>query len=212
MRLIQLAAVSFAVLGVAACARYPLGMSESEFKVLSPEHQLEARSKQAELDTAEERRRAEQLAAQRQERAAYMARLNAVGAFAAPTLPPWAGAALPYAVPLPVPVPSNPAANSYSRIVIMGGLVNVPVGDSLVRTKRDWRPALPEAFILAEGQSAVITLERADGKPGSNTLRVARLGGTIVVGYDQEVYPLAGTYPLEINGVIRGAAISIAPG
>ena len=70
MRLIQLVAVTFALLGVAACARYPLGMSETEFKALLPGQQLEARNKQADLDAAEERRRAEELAARRQERAA----------------------------------------------------------------------------------------------------------------------------------------------
>lgn len=209
MRLIQLVAVTFALLGVAACARYPLGMSESEFKALSAEQQLEARSKQAELDTAEERRRAEELAARRQERAAYTARLNAGGVFAGPMLGPWGGA-VPY--PVPVPVPSNPIASAYSRILIVGGVVNVPVGDGLVRTRRDWRPALPVPVFLAEGETALIEIERADRKPGSNTLRVARLSGTIVVGYDQEIYPLAGTYPLEISGVIRGAVISIAPG
>ena len=209
MRLIQLVAVTFALLGVAACARYPLGMSETEFKALLPGQQLEARNKQADLDAAEERRRAEELAARRQERAANMARLNAAGGFAAPMLGPWGGA-VPY--PVPVPVPSTPIASAYSRILIVGGVVNVPVGDGLVRRRRDWRPALPVPIVLAEGETALIEIERADRKPGSNTLRVARLSGTIVVGYDQEIYPLAGTYPLEISGVIRGAVISIAPG
>lgn len=209
MRLLHFVGVTFALLGVAACARFPLGMSESEFKALSAEQQLEARSKQAELDTAEERRRAEELAARRQERAAYMARLNAGGVFAGPMLGSWGGA-VPY--PVPVPVPSNPIASAYSRILIVGGVVNVPVGDGFVRTRRDWRPALPVPIVLAEGETALIEIERADGKPGSNTLRVARLSGTIIVGYDQEIYPLAGTYPLEISGVIRGAVISIAPG
>ncbi|KAA1053828.1 hypothetical protein [Azospirillum argentinense] len=206
MRLIQLAAVSVVILGLAACARYPLGMSEADFRALTPEQQLEARTKQAELDVAEERRQAEQLAVHRQERAAYMARFYAGRAFATPMLP-WMGA-----VPYPVPGPGVSVASPYSRVVIMGGQVNVPVGDGLVRTKRDWRPALPEAFILAEGETTNVEIERADGKPGSTTLRIARLNGTIVVGFDQEVYPLVGTYPLEIDGLIRGAAISIAPG
>ena len=192
-------AVAVALLGATACARYPLGMSEAEFKALPPERQLEARAKQAELDAVEERRRAEQIAAQRQERAERMARMyGALGA-------------LPYGV-LGGPGYAPPAhLSGASRILIRGGQVSVPVGDGLVRTKRDWRPALPAVFVLAEGETVNVAIDRADRKSGSAVLRISRLNGTIVAGYDQEVFPLVGTYPLEVDGVIRGAAISIAP-
>jgi hypothetical protein len=54
------------VLGLAACARYPLGMSEAEWLSLSPQQQLEARAKQAEIDRAREA----ELAAERARREA----------------------------------------------------------------------------------------------------------------------------------------------
>ena len=54
------------VLAVAACARYPLGMSEAEWPSLSPQQRLEARAQQAEIDRAREA----ELAAERARREA----------------------------------------------------------------------------------------------------------------------------------------------
>lgn len=65
---------------LAACTIYPLGMSEDEWESLTPAQQMQARSKQAELDQAERERRAEvaRIAAEREakERAEYETRLQ----------------------------------------------------------------------------------------------------------------------------------------
>jgi len=56
---------------VAGCAFYPLGMSEAEWNRLTPQQQLEARTKQAELDheraLLREKQRAEQEAQEREQ-------------------------------------------------------------------------------------------------------------------------------------------------
>ena len=55
---------------LAACASYPLGMSKEEWARLTPEQQMEARMKQADLNRANAERRAAQAEARRQRYAA----------------------------------------------------------------------------------------------------------------------------------------------
>jgi len=72
-RLGQCALVAAMTLVLAACTIYPLGMSKEEWTLLTPEQQLEARMKQADLNRANAARRAEQAAARRQKYAAMEA-------------------------------------------------------------------------------------------------------------------------------------------
>ncbi|MCC5854130.1 MAG: hypothetical protein JJU10_00420 [Idiomarina sp.] len=56
-------------IGLSACSSNPLGMSDAEWERLSPEQQLEARARQAELDEAAADRRARIEQAKREEEA-----------------------------------------------------------------------------------------------------------------------------------------------
>jgi len=65
--------ISLMVVLTACATYYPLGMSEAEWKRLTPEQQMSARMKQADLNQANAERRAEQAAARRQKFAALEA-------------------------------------------------------------------------------------------------------------------------------------------
>lgn len=70
----RMAAMAALALALAACQSYPLGMSKEEWARLTPEQQMQARLKQAELDKANAQRRAQQYAARRQRLALQEAR------------------------------------------------------------------------------------------------------------------------------------------
>ncbi|MEN3159735.1 hypothetical protein ABC502_15250 [Alkalimonas sp. NCh-2] len=78
---VSLQLVTFAL--IAACANYPLGMTEDEWNRLSPQQQLDARERQALLNQAEHARRAEaarhKAEQEREEQQRYQAMLANAG-------------------------------------------------------------------------------------------------------------------------------------
>jgi hypothetical protein len=192
------------VLLLTACSSYPLGMDKATYEALTPQQRLTARQEQARLDAEAEKARAEERAASESARRVERQRLQAL-------YDQEAGR-----------IASGEVSARVSQISIEGGEIKVPVGGGL-SFDRDWRPAAPVTFALAECETRGLKLKRAD-KSGSRNLMVTRRRNMVFVGEkfaegcapveaddSARAYPPRGRYALDIPETVRNARIRIAP-